>query len=86
MLKDLPRYECLLEAAKQFPDLDPSATEVYLHLLRTSDEAFGALATHLNRAGLSQGRFTVLMLLIDKGTGCSRVSTPAELAEVADVR
>ncbi len=85
MLKDLPRYECLLEAAKQFPDLDPSATEVYLHLLRTSDDAFGALTAHLHRAGLSQGRFTVLMLLIDKGTGCARASTPAELADRSGV-
>ena len=70
MLKDLPRYECLLEAAKQFPDLDPSATESYLHLLRTSDAAFGVLTTHLHGPGLSQGRFTVLMLLMDKGSGC----------------
>jgi len=85
MLKDLPRYECLLEAAKQFPDLDPSASEVYLHLLRTSDEAFRILTAHLHAAGLSQGRFTVLMLLIDKGSGCPRVSTPAELADKAGV-
>ena len=34
LLKDLPRYECLLESAKDFPDLDPSAAEAYLHLLR----------------------------------------------------
>ena len=32
LLKDLPRYECLLEAAKEFPDLDPSAAEAFLHL------------------------------------------------------
>jgi len=85
MLKDLPRYECLLEAAKQFPDLDPSASEAYLHLLRTSDEAFNVLTTHLHQAGLSQGRFTVLMLLIDKGTGTPCASTPAELADKAGV-
>ena len=29
LLKDLPRYECLLEAAKEFPALDPSAVEAY---------------------------------------------------------
>lgn len=85
MLKDLPRYECLLEAAKRFPDLDPSASEAYLHLLRTSDEAFNVLTEHLHQAGLSQGRFTVMMLLLDKATGCSRVSAPAELADKAGV-
>jgi len=32
MLKELPRYECLLEAAENFPELDPSAIEAVLHL------------------------------------------------------
>ena len=63
MLKDLPRYECLLEAAKEFPDLDPSAAEAFLHLLRTSDEAFGATERTLAGHNISQGRFGVLMLL-----------------------
>ena len=45
MLKDLPRYECLLEASRKFPDLDPSATEVFLHLLRAGvlDRQIGRL-------------------------------------------
>ena len=47
LLKDLPRYECLLEAAREFPDLDPSATEVFLNLLRTGDEAFRVAEAHL---------------------------------------
>ena len=38
MLKDLPRYECILEASQQFPDLDPTACEAYLHLLRAGDD------------------------------------------------
>jgi len=38
MIKNLPRYECLLAAAKEFPDLDPWACAVYLHLLRAGDE------------------------------------------------
>jgi len=63
MLKDLPRYECLLEAAREFPDLDPSATEVFLNLLRTGDEAFRVIDEHLSQHDLSQGRFGVLMAL-----------------------
>lgn len=85
LLKDLPRYECLLEAAKQFPGLDPSACEVFLHLLRTGDEAFRVTEDHFHAKGLSQGRFTVLMLLYDKTCGQTNVLTPAQLAEKAGV-
>lgn len=85
LLKDLPRYECLLEAAKQFPNLDPSACEVFLNLLRTGDEAFRVIDEHFQEKGLSQGRFTVLMLLFDKSCGQSHSCTPAELAERAGV-
>lgn len=95
MLKDLPRYECLLEAAREFPDLDPSAAEAYLHLLRTADEVFALSEARLTAHGISQGRFGVLMLLwrcsaprtgdvpITRGECGPR--TPAELAEAAGV-
>lgn len=63
LLKDLPRYECLMEAAKEFPDLDPSAVEAFLHLLRTSDEVFSITERNLTQHGMSPGRFGVLMLL-----------------------
>jgi DNA-binding MarR family transcriptional regulator len=63
MLKDLPRYECLLEAAREFPDLDPSATEVFLHLLRAGDDAFRVVESHLAQHDITQGRFGVLMAL-----------------------
>jgi DNA-binding MarR family transcriptional regulator len=63
LLKELPRYECLLEAAKQFPDLDPSASEAFLHLLRTGDEAFRVVESNLAEHHLTQGRFGVLMAL-----------------------
>lgn len=85
MLKDLPRYECLLEASQKFPDLDPSACEAFLHLLRTGDEAFRVSDEHLARHHISHGRFTVLMLLLDKSQNCPRAHTPAELADLAGV-
>ncbi len=85
MLKDLPRYECLLEAAKQFPELDPSACEVFLLLLRSGDQTFRVCDAHLQRHNVSQGRFTVLMLLLDKSSGCPKPHTPAELADMAGV-
>lgn len=85
LLKDLPRYECLLEASREFPELDPSATEVLLHLLRAGDEAFRLLDAQLAEHEISQGRFGVLMALWGN---CRRAAprvdcslTPAELAD-----
>jgi DNA-binding MarR family transcriptional regulator len=83
MLKDLPRYECLLEAAQEFPELDPSATEVFLHLLRTGDEAFRVVESHLAQHDITQGGFSVMMALWGQ---CQREGrdlplSPAALAE-----
>jgi DNA-binding MarR family transcriptional regulator len=85
LLKNLPRYECLLEAAQQFPDLDPSACEAFLHVLRAGDEAFHGCDEYMAAHNLSQGRFTVLMLLMDKGGEVPHTSTPAGLADLAGV-
>lgn len=96
LLKDLPRYECLLEAAKKFPDLDPSACEVFLTLLRTGDEVFRVVEDSYSSHGLSHGRFGVLMLLwrssmaedeAEEGACCLPAGplTPAELADAAGV-
>ena len=85
LLKDLPRYECLLEASRSFPDLDPLATEVFLNLLRTSDEVFRVAEHNLAQHTISQGRFTVMMLLLDKIENCPKPRTPAELADMAGV-
>lgn len=83
MLKDLPRYECLLDASREFPDLDPSATEVFLHLLRSGDEAFRVVESHLAQHDITQGRFGVLMALWGNCQRCGKETplTPAELAE-----
>ncbi len=86
LLKDLPRYECLLDAAKTFPDLDPSACEAYLYLLRTGDEAFRITDENLSAHHISQGRFSVLMLLLNKTECCgAQPRTPAELADLCGV-
>lgn len=83
MLTDLPRYECLLEASRDLPDLDPSATEVFLHLLRAGDEAFRVVESHLAKFDITQGRFGVLMALWGncQRSGTAAPLTPAELAE-----
>jgi len=96
LLKDVPRYDCLLEAAKEFPDLDPSAVEAFLHLLRTGDEIFGHTDRNLSDHNISHGRFGVMQLLWhggeaaqERGRGAGDCEggprTPAELAEAAGV-
>ena len=85
-LKDLPRYECLVAASKQFPDLNPSACEAFMHLIRASDEVWRVMNGHFNAHDITQGRFLVMMLLLEKkDTECPRPSTPAALAELASV-
>ncbi len=83
MLKNLPRYECLLEAAKEFPDLDPSACEAFLHLLHTGDECFRAVESQLARHNISQGRFGVLMSLLNncRNDDGQAALSPAGLAD-----
>jgi DNA-binding MarR family transcriptional regulator len=85
MLKDLPRYECLLGAARLHPELDPSACEAYLNLLRAGDEAYSKSEAFLVDHGMTPGRFTIMMLLYDKQEGSPIPRTPAELADMANV-
>lgn len=96
LLKDLPRYECLLEATKEFPELDPSAAEAYLHLLHTGDEVFGVSDRNLAGHNISHGRFGVLLLLwrgvqprVATLLGAEACTpgprTPAELADACKV-
>jgi DNA-binding MarR family transcriptional regulator len=85
MLKDLPRYECLLEVARSHPDLDPSACEAYLNLLRAGDEAYRRSESFFTEHNMSPGRFTVMMLLYDKLAATPIPQTPADLAEMAGV-
>lgn len=84
MIMELPRYECLLQAAQEFPDLDPSATEEFLHLMRMGQEAARVVEAHLARHRISQGRFAVLMALWMQSRRRDQPDaslTPAELAD-----
>jgi hypothetical protein len=60
MIKNLPRYERLLEADKAFPDLDPWACAVHLHLRRAEGEILKIAERNLAGPAISPGRFAVL--------------------------
>lgn len=79
---DLPRFECLQQAALQFPSLDPGACAVFLNLWKTGDAISAAGSDFLARHGLTQARFMMLMML----NQCEDFpSNPAGLAESCGV-
>src|SRR5215471_15175115 len=80
--KDIPKHEALKALAGRYPNLDPSAIEACVALLRVGSEMFGAFKQHFARHGTSQGRFIILMLL---NLDPERRVSPSELAEMSRV-
>ncbi|MFA5263691.1 MAG: MarR family transcriptional regulator [Opitutaceae bacterium] len=83
MLKEIPRYECLHEVSKLYPELNPVACEAFLNLIRTSDEMMRVHSEFFNRHNITKGRFIVLMLLCNKSSCMPHPKTPAELADMS---
>lgn len=77
LLKDVPKSEVIKAFARRMPDLDPSAAEACLTLLRTASDVMLAMDAHFTRHDISQGRFSILMTLTRSGGN----QTPAELAD-----
>lgn len=80
--KDIPKHEALKAHAARYPDLDPSAVEACIALIRVAGEMISAFGEHFARHGTSQGRF-VLMVLLNKDPDKSL--SPSELADMASV-
>jgi len=78
LLRDLPKYESLLQRAQRYPQVDPRAVEACLILLRTATDILGAIERLLQRLKMSQGKFTVLMVL---SRDADSAMNPSELAE-----
>lgn len=81
--KDMPRYECLVEASKRFPDLDPMAADLYMRLLHVADRLHRVDEAELAAHGFSPARFAVLMLLWDPGLAYDG-EVPLPQVELAD--
>jgi DNA-binding MarR family transcriptional regulator len=81
-LRDLPRYEALRERVTRYPSVDPRAVEAFLVLMRVSSDTLAGVEAWLSQHGMSQGKFTLLMILNrDPKTGM----LPSELAERSGV-
>lgn len=82
LLKQQPRYECFVEATKEFPALEPDAMFAFTTLLHAHDLLWKEMSAHFAAHGITQGRFMVLLMLLEKeGDGCPTVHAPAQIAE-----
>jgi DNA-binding MarR family transcriptional regulator len=81
-LRDLPKHETLLSHSRRYPNVAPTACEAFLVLLRVASDVLSRKEEHLQEHGISQGRFTVLMILNrNPEVGLS----PSDLAQRAGV-
>src|SRR6185369_7523268 len=62
-LRDLPKYEALRQRAARYPEIDPRAFEAFLVLMRVGSDLLDGLEAYLGSKGMSQGKFSILMLL-----------------------
>jgi DNA-binding MarR family transcriptional regulator len=82
LLKKLPKFETMRQCAQRYPELDLTATQTSLVLLRVASDVIAAMDEELAGHSISQGRFTVLMLL----ENCAQASlSPSDLAEMSGV-
>lgn len=81
-LRDLPNPAILKKFEQRYPQIDAETVILFLRLLRVSTDLSGALDQYLNRHGLMQGRWWVLILLMREPDSSS---TPSLLAEKAGV-
>jgi MarR family transcriptional repressor of emrRAB len=82
LLRDLPKYEAIRQRSERYPEIDPGAVEAFLWLLRTATDTLSAFECFLKHFGMSQGKFTVMMLL---NRNPEQGVNPSELAERAGV-
>ena len=81
-LRDLPKYEALRQRAARYPEIDPRAFEAFLVLMRVGTDLIDGLEAYLAIRCMSQGKFTISMLLNrDPDVGVS----PSDLAERSGV-
>ena len=79
--RSLPTPEALEQLAQRHPQLDASSVRASLALLRAANQMSAAFGEHFARFGLSQARFTILMVLRKQPLGMS----PAQIAHAVNV-
>lgn len=77
----LPDRQALQRLADRYPELDIASVEACLAFLDTTTAFYEGVDTYFAQFGLSRGRFTLLMQLVEAETGL----LPSEFAERAGV-
>lgn len=62
-LRDMPKRELLNAYSNRIPGIDVDAVESCIALLRTASDISKILDEHFSKYGISEGKFTILMLL-----------------------
>lgn len=81
-LRDLPTNKVLEQYSAKMPEVDVLSVEVCLNFLNTAREMLEAFQFHFSKHGISEGKFTILMLLLRQQ---DHRLLPSELAEKAGV-
>ena len=82
LLKDLPKYDTLQRFADRYEEMDVTAVQTFLTLLRVASDVIENLDACLARHDLLQGRWWVLILLMREQ---NLTANPSVLAEKAGV-
>jgi DNA-binding MarR family transcriptional regulator len=82
LLKDLPKYDTLQRFADRYAEMDVTAVQTFLNLLRVASDVIENLDACLARHDLLQGRWWVLILLMREQ---NLTASPSVLAEKAGV-
>jgi DNA-binding MarR family transcriptional regulator len=62
-LRDMPKREILNDYSSRFPGINVDTVESCIALLRTASDISKLLDEHFSKYGISEGKFTILMLL-----------------------
>lgn len=81
-LKDLPSHEVLRQYSEKFTEVDTLSVKLCLNFLSTARQVSEAFQFYFSKYGLSEGKFTVLMLLLRQPDHCL---LPSEIAEKSGV-
>lgn len=81
-LRDMPKRELLNAYSDRIPGIDIDAVESCIALLRTASDISKILDEHFSKQGISEGKFTILMLLYRQS---NYQLSPIELCKKAEV-
>jgi len=81
-LRDIPKREILNDYSSRFQSINIDSVESCIALLRTASDISKILDEHFSKYGISEGKFTILMLLYRQS---DHQLSPISLSQKAEV-